>query len=81
MTIVFPNISISYGPFIKTYKSIEVPVKPDAEWLSIESKDFAPGIWAGTEGWKVILKDGDNEVYVHIAAIDLHNRRVKVIKL
>lgn len=76
MVITFPRITITWGLCTQHYDNLSVPVIKDGDWLIVEPKDWAPGVWAGTEGCRVLL---DND-YAYISIIDLNQHRVKVIK-
>lgn len=55
-----------------------------AKWLDnkleFEKQDWAPGIWAGTEGWK-FARLGSKDGMYKITEVDLKNRTLHIKKL
>ncbi len=75
MLIEFPPIKIIYGFQEASYTGVTCEINPHNDGgFYIPASEWAPGIWAGTEGWTVTL-DG---VPHKVLCIDLQERRVKL---
>jgi hypothetical protein len=76
--VTFPNMTISWGSQEQTYFDVKVPVFIVDNWLYIEPKDWAPGLWVGTEGLIVKLTIKGKDYPAKVLGIDLHYHKVAI---